>query len=382
LKLKTAALFSIIIFSALNAFSLEIKVRLFSNKSLKTVSLKASGGNFKIGKASPREIRLTAEDGEIRVRHDSVSKKLKKAEIRSQCAFSLKAGGRERIYYGKLLVENEGGRLKIVNEISLETYLLSVVAAESRDLANYQAYKAQAVVARTYTLANINRHKPRGYNLCDTTHCQLYNGFSDIKKEIKKAVKETEGEILVYRGKPAWTFYHSICGGVTEDVSNLWQYEKKPYLKSVTDGENGKAYCSGAYGFKWRTKIGLKTFEKFLRRKIISPKEIFKEAKIVSLSPSGRVMEMELVTDGKGKKISGVDFYHITGRDLGWNAIRSTKFRIYLEKKYIVFEGYGYGHGVGLCQHGADGMAKLGYDYRAILNHYYKNVKMIKLKQL
>lgn len=375
-KIFLLILLNIYTFLHSNLLALDIMIRLFSLDKLDEITIESLNSPLY---TKCKKIKVKAKNSHIEIECNNSKIIKEKFEINPKNFFSIKAGDKKRTYAGKIKIENEKNKLKIINTIELEQYLLGVVKSEAKDLSQFQAYKAQAVVSRTYTLANKNRHKSSGYNLCDTTHCQLYTGFDGIKEEIRKAVYQTKGEILVYRGKPIWAFYHSICGGTTEDGSYLWQYEAKPYIKSIYDGKSDKPYCYNARGFKWRTKIGNKTFENFLKRKIVSKNETIKDLKITRLSPSGRVIEMEIVTDKRIKKISGINFYHIAGRDLGWDAIRSTKFRIYKKNNFIVFEGYGHGHGAGMCQHGADKMAELGYDYKAILNHYYKNVKMVKL---
>lgn len=371
---KKLAFFSLLLLS-IPVFSFDIKVKIFSQSKLKEISIE-SLKNPVYEKCQKINVRI--KNPLIEIQCGNIKKLNKKLEISYENYFYITAKDKKRLYTGKISISNEKGFLKIINEIELEKYLVSVVNSETSDLSNYQAYKAQAVVARTYTLANINRHKSEGYNLCDLTHCQLYKGFKEIRKDVEKAVYETKGEIIIYRGKPIWAFYHSICGGMTEDIKYLWQYEEKPYLKSIYDGNSNVPYCFNAKGFKWRTKIGNKTFENFLKRNIVSKNEEIKDIKISKTTPSERVLEMEIYTDKRIKKISGIDFYHIIGRDLGWEAIRSTKFKIYKEPNFFVFEGYGYGHGIGMCQHGADRMAELGYDYREIIKHYYKDIKIVK----
>jgi len=380
--LKFNILFLYIFFFNLKSEAFDIKIKIFSNLKSKQAIIESSYPlKNNISDCNNRKIKVKTNSSNLEIECGKIHKIKTKLEINSNNLLSIEINGKKRFYTDKIIITNENGILSLINQIELEKYLKAVVKDETQDLSNFQTYKAQAVVARTYTLANIKRHISKGYNLCDTTHCQLYRGFSDIKEEIEKAVDETKGEILTYRGKPIWAFYHSICGGRTEDVSYIWQQEPKPYLKQVEDGPLlGKPYCFKAKGFKWRTKIGTKTFKKFLKKKIIKPEEEFKDIQIEKTSPTGRVLELLILTDKRTKKISGIDFYHIIGREISWDAIRSTKFKIYYEKDFIVFEGYGHGHGIGMCQNGADEMARLGYDYKKILNHYYKNVKIIKFE--
>jgi len=382
MKLKAIFITLLIVSFYSNSYSKDIKVRLFSNKNLFTVNLYAKNDDYIIlDNKKFKDIQVSIDNSKIKIKSNNSIKSIKKAEFKGNSLIFIKTPNNERAYYGKILIENEKGRLKIINEIDLEKYLESVVYSETTDLSYFEAYKAHSVIARTYTLKAINRHIKNGYNLCDNTHCQLYLGFKNVKPEIIKAVKSTSGEILVYRGQPIWAFYHSICGGATEDSENVWGYEKKEYLQSVVDGSRERPYCFNAPGFKWRTKIAKNKFQAFIEKYIFKNKDILTEIIISSRTSSGRIKDLIFKSKNQSRDIKSVEFYHYIGKYFGWDAVRSTNFKIYYDKKYIIFEGFGNGHGVGLCQHGADEMAKLGYNYKQILFHYYKNVKLIRLKE-
>ncbi len=363
------------IFSSLHAGEIRIGVSVIRPVQNAEISCekKCVSGKNKFSKAS---IKISAT--QLEAVYESKTEKAKKILVESPGPIELSYLRNKRKYYGKLSFEPSAKGLKIINICDLEKYLESVVSAEVYDLKNYQAYKAQAVVARTYTLANVERHKRDGFNLCDSTHCQLYNGYDNIKEKAAQAVKETRGEILEYRGRAAWTFYHSICGGTTDAASEIWPYEKKPYLKSVKDGPPIRPYCYKAPGFLWRTRINLSKFEKFAAAKIFKAKLPLTSVKINARTTGGRAKNISFISGKYSKNISASDFYHLAGRYFGWEAVRSTMFDIYFEGAYIVFYGKGHGHGVGLCQHGADGMAELGYDYTQILQHYYGDLKLVR----
>ncbi|MCX5786155.1 MAG: SpoIID/LytB domain-containing protein [Elusimicrobia bacterium] len=277
-----------------------------------------------------------------------------------------------RLYRGKLIFTARGGRLKIVNELELEEYLASVVSGEAGDLSQLEAYKAQAVAARTYTLKNINSHAKDGFNSCDSTHCQFYAGFGALNEKAKIAVDLTRGEVLLYKGSLASTFYHSICGGSTETSAFVWSYADMPYLVSVKDGPQGRPYCSIAPSFRWKTKIYLKALTRIARAASwIKPDEEARSMRISKRGMSGRAYELEFYTACRIVKIPATEFYHGFGRRAGWEAVRSSLFEVYCAKDYIILEGKGSGHGVGMCQWGAEGMARKGFKYREILKHYY-----------
>jgi len=183
---------------------------------------------------------------------------------------------------------------------------------------------------------------------------------------------------VAYRGKLAATFYHSICGGRTETMVAVWPFEHKPYLISVRDGPGKKPYCSIAPGFNWKTRISLKTLSAIARsRNWILPEEEIKKMSVADRGVSRRAITLEFDTGKRRVRIPAGRFYHGVGRMAGWNAVRSALFDVYSGKNYIILEGKGNGHGVGMCQWGAEGMARLGFKYRDILLHYYPGTEII-----
>ncbi len=278
----------------------------------------------------------------------------------------------KRLYKGLLDITAEKGRLKILNTVPLEEYIASVVSAEAGDLSQMEAFKAQAVAARTYTLKHMSNHTKNGYNMCDSTHCQFFTGFGDVRPAARTAADFTRGEAVTYQGEPAATFYHSICGGRTEAMTDVWPFEHKPYLISVRDGPEKKPYCSIAPGFSWKTRISLKALTGIARtQKWILPDENIAKMAVLDRGISKRVVTLEFSTEKRSLRISATNFYHGIGRRAGWNAIRSSLFYVYSGRDFVVLEGKGNGHGVGMCQWGAEGMARLGFKYRDILTHYY-----------
>jgi stage II sporulation protein D len=277
-----------------------------------------------------------------------------------------------RLYTGEIVFSVDKNQLKIINTLPLETYVAGVVTGEAGDLSQLEAYKAQAVAARTYILKHIRNHIAEGYNLCDSTHCQLYSGQGSISLMAKAACDATRGELLFYKGEPAATFYHSICGGRTETMTYVWPFEHKPYLVSVRDGPPGDPYCSIAPGFRWKTKIYYTGLTRLSRQAgWILPDEQTRGMRVSAWGPSGRASELEIQTQRRRVKVNATDFYQGIGRRAGWAAVRSTMFKILSGKDYVMLDGLGSGHGVGMCQWGAEGMARKGFKYRDILKHYY-----------
>ncbi len=199
-----------------------------------------------------------------------------------------------------------------------------------------------AVAARTYAVKFKGRHAPDGYDFCATTHCQD-TLFGSIPGTVSAAVEATEGELLWFRGSPVAAFYSKDCGGRTESASAVWPDLKAPYLISRDD-----PYCPRQ---PWTTSF---------RKDEVS----FKSLRVVNRSASGRAAR--LVAGGDVIAASGLRF--AIGRGVGWDRIRSDLYQVTDAGDRFLFEGRGAGHGVGLCQLGAD---RMGKSYREILAFYY-----------
>lgn len=246
---------------------------------------------------------------------------------------------------------------EIIN-IGMTDYLVGVVSAEMPASFPMEALKAQAVVARTYALRSINN----GKKLTDSTSTQVYKDNNQLKSlwgddydkyysKIYEAVTSTNNVAIYYNGNYIDAVYHSTSNGYTESAENVWG-NSIPYLQTVSSSwdESASSY--------------LKTVTKE-EANIISllGLENIEEIQILERNKSGRVEKVQI-----GNKIySGVDLRNILG-------LRSTDFEITHDNGIITITTKGYGHGVGMSQYGAKGMADAGYDYKSILNHYYTNV--------
>ncbi len=350
-----------------------MKILLYSVTKPAAVTITPGAGNIFVNdRVLKTPALIEAKGGLVNMRGYGPPRKSLRVEIPGKGAWLAGGASPKRLYKGLLEITAEKGRLKILNTIPLEAYIASVVSAEAGDLSQTEAFKAQAVAARTYVLKHMDNHVKEGYNMCDSTHCQFFPGFAAVKQAAQAAADFTRGEIVTYHGKPAATFYHSVCGGRTEAMVYVWPFEHKPYLISVRDGPENKPYCSIAPGFYWKTRISLKTLSRIARnRKWILPEEEIRKMSIVDRGVSKRAITIEFDTGKRRARISATDFYHGVGRRAGWNAVRSTLFEVYSGKDHIILEGKGNGHGVGMCQWGAEGMARLGFKYRDILLHYY-----------
>ena len=296
-----------------------------------------------------------------------------------------------RRYRGALeIVLNQDKNLLVgLNIVHLEDYLKGVVPAEmgKRKRGEIEALKSQAIAARTYALSKIGQYGG-AYDLRATIYDQVYKGMDKEEPLINEAVDRTKGEVLTYQGRLIEAYYHANCGGRTENLEQVWPGEKKPYLLSVDD----KDFCAWAKNYKWEEEWDREELEhkliKFLsKEQSLDPQDFGSliDLKIVSRTPSGRVKLLIVKTD-KG-------YFQIKGDKIRWALERSklediilpsTLFKLKITKgmgDYLIKVkaiGKGNGHGIGMCQTGAIGMARRGFSYYQILAHYYPRTKILK----
>lgn len=264
-----------------------------------------------------------------------------------------------------------------IEELSLDEYLYGVVSAEMPASFEEEALKAQAVVARTYTIYKIiNGGKHNDANICDSANCcQAWISKEDrIAKwnenerdnnwnKIVSAVNLTKGKIITYENEPINAFFHSNSGGATETATNVWGGTNYPYLQVVTtSGEEGYTQYSSDASFT-NEEILQKLKEYYSEIEINFEDE--NEIKIIENTESGRVKTIKF----GNIQIPGTEARKIFG-------LKSTMFTIEKTNESINFKVLGYGHGVGMSQTGADSMAKLGNNYEDIIKHYYAGVEI------
>ena len=266
----------------------------------------------------------------------------------------------------------------LIEELPFDEYLYGVVSAEMPASFEIEALKAQATVARTYTLYQIKNSgaKHEGANICDSYACcqawiskeERFEKWEDNQREsnwqkIVQAVDETKGKIITYDGQPINAFFHSNSGGVTESSVNIWGGVEYPYLKSVeTSGEEGYSQYSSEVSFTKEELIS-KIKEKYDNIKI--DWSIQDEIKILEYTDSGRVRTIKF----GNINMAGTEARTILG-------LKSTNFIISYVDEKIVFSVIGYGHGVGMSQTGADSLAKQGSSYEDIIKHFYLGVEI------
>jgi stage II sporulation protein D len=250
-----------------------------------------------------------------------------------------------------------GGR---VTTLPLEVYVARVLAAEGEPGAADAAQHALAVVSRTYTLANMGRHRRDGFDLCDSTHCQVLRASSPVTRS---AALATAGRLLTYNGRPAEVFYSASCGGRSESAADVWPGAGYPYLQATADDVHGDDP-------PWTAEIPLPRVQQSLRRAGFEGRRL-RSVEVEERSASGRVTRLR-VTGLRPEVISGNDFRLA----IGARELRSTAFEMDVRGDTLRFRGRGYGHGVGLCVVGAGRRARRGESFEAILAQYFPGLTL------
>lgn len=268
-----------------------------------------------------------------------------------------------------------------IEEIKLDEYLYGVVSAEMPANFELEALKAQAVVARTYTIYKIinDGHKHEGANICDNSGCcqawitkenRLARWEENVREsnwnKIVEAVNSTQGKIITYGGLPINAFFHSNSGGATETTANVWGGTGYPYLQSVeTSGEDTYSQYSSEVTLTKQNFID-KIKEKHSNFEIDFTQE--NSIKILEYTDGNRVKKIKI----GNLELSGVEVRTLLG-------LKSANFTVAIEGENIKFQVKGYGHGVGMSQTGADSMAKSGSNYEEIIKHFYTGVEIINM---
>jgi len=266
-----------------------------------------------------------------------------------------------RKFRGSLqFIIDKNGKLSVVNHIDLEDYVQGILYHEASHYWPMEALKAQAIVSRTYAVYQMQENKSKDYDLTSDIYSQVYGGKTSERYRTNKAVQETRGIVLTYKDKILPTFFHATCGGHTQDASKLWNIDMPP-LKGVTCD-----FCKESPHFSWHYVLSLNEIKEKLIKAGYKIDEL-RSIEILGKDSSNRNTDLKIVSPLGDIKISAKDFRNL----IGPNIIRSTNFKVNIISKDAIFEGFGWGHGVGLCQWGAYFMAKQGYTAEQILRYYY-----------
>jgi stage II sporulation protein D len=264
-------------------------------------------------------------------------------------------------YLGKIDVLRGKNSLYLINELPLEEYVKNVVSAEVGTNWDIEALKVQAVISRTYAIYQKNKNGANdNYDITSSVLHQVFKG-SATDTRISYAVMDTEGEVLTYNGNLIEAFYHSTSGGKTEDPVEVFG-RSYPYLKPV------ESNCEISPYWIWERRIPVEEIEKALDIKGM------KNIEIKSYTSTQRVKTIGVIHNEGILNVKATDLRKM----LGWSRLPSTNFTISRDNGNYVFDGKGYGHGVGLCQWSALEMSREGMSYRQILDYFYPGTKLEK----
>jgi stage II sporulation protein D len=269
----------------------------------------------------------------------------------------------------------------VIRRVSLEEYVEAVILSEFAPAAGdvqsvKRMFEVQAVISRTYAVSHAGRHGDEGFDVCSTTHCQLYEPArlrtSRWAPAARDAVRTTAGVVIWYGQAPATVLYHADCGGRTSDASSVWGGPSPPYLRGVPDdGPARDAHTA------WTHEASHEAVRRALNA---YPPTIvgahLRGIDVLARDHAGRIQRLQL----KGERepiVRGEDFRTALTRAFGPRSIRSTRFNVRAVQSTFHFEGDGFGHGVGLCQTGAFAHARAGASLFNILRRYYPGTRLL-----
>jgi len=302
---------------------------------------------------------------------------------------------KEKNYRGSVvLVREKHGTISLLNYLDVEQYLRGVVPLEigPRKPEESAAVKAQAVVARTYTYRRMLDRREGPFDLLPTVADQVYGGVSAERQESDRAILATSDLILCFEGEPIHAFYHSTCGGMTANIEDVWERGAQPYLVARPDiDENGEAYCSISTYFEWTENWNTSHLSAILAKYGPSAfpdyqpfRGTIRKLSVGDTYACGRVRSCMVKAESGdyrygGDKIRFAFRRAVSGRPI----LRSSRFRVEdCNGSTVRLRGWGYGHGIGMCQMGAVGRARAGQTYREILQAYYADVDEAVVKLL
>jgi len=265
-----------------------------------------------------------------------------------------------RIYPGELIMRTQGGRLRLLNRVDVESYIPGVIEAEAGANHTAEYYKVQAIISRTYALNNLRRHEAEGFHVCDQTHCQVYHGRPRFMREGTVATEETRDMVIVDDDINLITAaFHSNCGGHTINAEHVWS---KPLSYCVGRRDT---FCLVMPHSNWEKTIPLNKWLSYLAARKFPQEDSLTANALAYFPPEKEHYFVDQRTQIPMRTIRS-DFQ-----------LRSAFFTVHQEGEHVRLIGQGFGHGVGLCQEGAMRMAELGYSYKEIIHFYYKDVHLV-----
>jgi stage II sporulation protein D len=361
----------------------EIKIRLFATQTITQPIVNAKVGNYALVASNEKfqlldTVFMPMQDVGHHVLYFSKSgQKIKvftKDEVlgtflglilfpgNQEAEFLVSSNGKDRLYEGKLIIRLFEGQLQLINWLNMEDYVAGVVEAEGGHVDEYEYFKAQAVLARTYALRNLNKHIREGYNLKDDVSSQAFHGkcYLQNREPIRRAVAETRGLILIDEmNQPIDGLFHSNSGGHTANSQDVWS-KSIPYLQGKPD-----PYSIAQPAAVWTKRVPASEVESYFAGKLkLQDRNGLREA-LQNFKQEQR--QVYFVFGNQKVHLKEVRAHF---------KLRSTFFDLTLEGNEYVFFGRGNGHGVGMSQEGAMEMARQGFKFDEILYFYFSKIRL------
>ena len=354
----------------LTPLSGQVKIRLFSSYKPESAVITVTDGVYELDSFSEKSSTLINGDLVIISRYNGKLSVKPRNSNGFLCdsilltgktgkdAFSLRLNSNTPVrqnYSGDLRCLPDFGTLLFINTCNIEDYVSGVVTTEGGTGKRPEYFKTQAVIVRTYMYKYFDRHISDGYNLCDNTHCQAFNGLS-TDTLVENATRQTKGLVILGPDSSlVISAFHSNCGGETAAAEDVW-LSNQPYLKKVTD-----PYCLNSPNARWYRSISLNEWKAYMNRSGFAGKS--DNPAIFSFSQSSRLADYRAGTFSLPLRQVRSDLN-----------LRSTFFSLIVKGDSVILNGRGYGHGVGLCQEGAMVMAAKNFTFRQIISFYYTGV--------
>lgn len=266
---------------------------------------------------------------------------------------------------GRVRLLASGGTLRAVSLVPLEEYVAAVLLKEAAPSFHPEALAALAVAVRTYALTAMASPRGPDYDVASGVEDQVFDGLDGVAAPFRAAAEATRGQALHFGGALARTVYHSTCGGRTESAANAWGRDL-PYLRPVVCDD-----CRESPVWRWEYRMGRAEGGRIARALGVPPGDRI-ALDVVKRTSTGRAARVRISSAGVSRELRASSFREAAG----YAKVRSLKMEIVPDASGWRIRGEGYGHGVGLCQWGANGMAKAGKGFREILARYYPGARL------
>lgn len=340
-------------------------IRVALQRQERQAALGSTGSFTLMGKSGTRRENMANARFQIqsgKIRNSETGRVEEEWLLKPQNGFLTFQGKR---YRGTIRLKEISGKLLVINRLDLEEYLLGVVPSEMPAGWPAEALKSQAVAARTYALFHCSKRGSEAFDVVPTIYDQVYTGVDGEHASTTKAVQATAGQVLIYNGRPVVAYFSSANGGYTETAGNVWGVDFA-YLKSHPDEYDPRGYKG------WKVSYPLNEVQSKLS-KVGSGMGTLQNLFVESKTKAGRVKQMALVYSGGTKRISGDKFRKYMGR----SKFISWAYEPKLSTGTVTFYGKGFGHAVGLSQHGAKVRAENGQSFHQILDFYYPGADLV-----